>query len=106
MPRGGEVLAVPAGGFEQLCSLLQAVGGSEVQLRSRERGLHSERRGGKQVLPTWASRGGQGASIWLLGTVAMFLCCLTAKGPARCSVKDLTPRPRPFRATIRINQRD
>lgn len=31
------MLAVPAGGFEQLCSLLQAVGGSEVQLRSRER---------------------------------------------------------------------
>lgn len=43
------MLAVPAGGFEQLCSLLQAVGGSEVQLRSREKGLHSGRRGGKQV---------------------------------------------------------
>lgn len=101
------MLAVPAGGFEQLCSLLQAVGGSEVQLRSREKGLHSGRRGGKQVRyppgPPGEGRGLPSGCCW--GTVAMFHN-LTAKGPARCSVKDLTPRPRPFRATIRINQRD
>lgn len=51
VPGGGEVLAVPARGIEQLRSLLQVVWcqGSEVQLRSCERRLRRGRRGGKQA---------------------------------------------------------